>query len=290
MAAGWIQRSIADTIGTFKGKFWAADTTNPNTSDNAPANIGVDVNFAPVMGEVQATPTANTVLDRLKALFTAQTATNTKLDTAITDLGAIQTSGAASATAALQTAGNASLTAINTAIAAIQASTATTATASTDTSDVNIKGPPSAIVPVAVPGATTVAYATGNCIGTLMTFNGLSRGANLKVLLQEAVLMSKSVQSFACDVIVFNALPTAFVDHAAYSLGAADFDKVACRISIASTDWCASAIACFADPQFNPKLVASDGSSDCYVQLVSRGAFTLAATTDLKITLKGSPD
>lgn len=163
--------------------------------------------------------------------------------------------------------------------------------AATDTSDVNIKGPPSAVVPVAVPGCTTSAYATGNCIGTTMTFNGVSRGANLKALIQEIVIMSKSVQNFACDVLIFNTNPaTAFTDHAAYSLAAADFDKIACRISVATTDWCASAISCFADPQFNPKIAASDASGDYYMQLVSRGAFTLASTTDLKVALKGSPD
>lgn len=161
--------------------------------------------------------------------------------------------------------------------------------AAQDTSDVNVKGPPTSVVGVAVPGANTTAYANGNCVGTLITFPGVVRAANTKCLIQEVVIQSKSAQSFPCDIVVFNSLPTATVDHAAFSVATADATKFAFRVPVANTDWCPSAISCFADPQFNPKIgLAVDGNY--YVQIVARGAVTLSSNTDLTLVLKGSPD
>jgi hypothetical protein len=69
MAAGFFQRSLKDVTGTFKGLFYLADSLNPTTSDSIPAHVEYDpATQKAVMGEVQAAPSAFTVLDRLKTI------------------------------------------------------------------------------------------------------------------------------------------------------------------------------------------------------------------------------
>lgn len=163
-------------------------------------------------------------------------------------------------------------------------------TAATDTSDVNIKGPPSAIVS-ATPTVSTTAYTSGDCIGGLMTFSAVTRGAGLAAILQTALIQCKSTQSFAADLILFHTSPASstFTDNSAIALNAADFDKVTARVPFASTDWSNLGTPSVAEVSAQGRLVKSVGT-DLYAVLVARGTPTLGSTSDLKVVLKAMPD
>lgn len=81
------------------------------------------------------------------------------------------------------------------------------------------------------------AYSTGNVLGGLMTIANMARVAGGSGLVQSTVANCKTNQTVSIDVIYFNANPSSstFTDKTAFSVAAADFNKV---IGVAHiTDW-----------------------------------------------------
>jgi hypothetical protein len=84
---GFLGRVLKDVTGTFNGLFFSLDTSDP-TARNITASIQVDRTGADAMGEVQAAPTANTLLGRLKGLMDRGDTANTALGSILTSLQA----------------------------------------------------------------------------------------------------------------------------------------------------------------------------------------------------------
>ncbi|PZR37162.1 hypothetical protein [Caulobacter segnis] len=142
----------------------------------------------------------------------------------------------------------------------------------------------------ALAGSTTQ-YAAGDAIGGLLTFAGFGRIAGGTGLVQMASVMSKSAQTFACDLVLFHTAPaaSAFVDNNAAVIAAADWDKILGVVHI--SDWTALGGPSFAEAtQLAMAYKVAVGQTDIYGVLISRGTPTLNSATDLKVALKAILD
>lgn len=148
------------------------------------------------------------------------------------------------------------------------------------------------VVASATPTITaSSAYATGNVIGSKMTFAGLGRIAGGTGLFQMASIHSKSAQTFACDLVLFHTDPAAstFTDKTALAVNAADFDKVLGVVHI--NDWTNLGTPSFAEAtQLAMAYKVSAGQTDVYGVLVARSTPTFGSTSDLKVIAKSLLD
>jgi hypothetical protein len=136
----------------------------------------------------------------------------------------------------------------------------------------------------------TSAYASGDLIskaGTVLSITSAmpadQRGR--AGIIQSIGLVDQAKQSAAIDVVFFNANPTAttFTDNAAFDIDDSDMAKIIGYASITS-------YASFNDNSFGfvgnlAMEFALNGSTTLYAALVSRGAPTYAAATDLVLTV-----
>jgi len=147
----------------------------------------------------------------------------------------------------------------------------------------------------AVPAAASFAtpYASGDVIGGKLTFEAASRLTGLTGLVQMVTLFSRAAQTFPFELWLFHTDPTAstLTDNSPFSLAATDFDKVACVITGAATDWRAGGIASVASiGNLAAPYKTATGSSQLFGALVARGAATLASADALKLTVKALVD
>jgi hypothetical protein len=139
--------------------------------------------------------------------------------------------------------------------------------------------------PVAVPAVTaSSAYASGNAVGGLLTFANATRTISSGVL-HSVNLNFKSAQTAATDLILFNAQPTntTITDKTAFSLAAADFDKVVGVVHITDCTSLGTPSTCRADSLGLTFRLAS--GTTLYGVLVTRGTPTFSATSDVSVQI-----
>lgn len=140
-------------------------------------------------------------------------------------------------------------------------------------------------VGTATPTVSTSAYATGDCVGGLMTFSTAFSESGGTGLLQRVTIMCKSAQTAQLDMILFSDNPSSstLTDNAAIAIAAADFDKVAGVVHI--TDWTnlGTPSVGFA---YGLALPIKGTGTSMYGVLVSRGTPTLASTSDIKVQIQ----
>lgn len=130
------------------------------------------------------------------------------------------------------------------------------------------------------------AYATGDLIGGKLSLalpDWFATGA-AGFLIQSVSVVDQAKQSVALDIVFFNADPsgTTFTENAALDIADADMAKIAGYAQVLS-------YAAFNDNSFGqaqnlaiPVATVEDGQT-LYAAIVSRGAPTFAATTDVKL-------
>jgi len=128
------------------------------------------------------------------------------------------------------------------------------------------------------------AYSTGDVIGTKLTFAAAVLAAGGSGLVQSVNIDSKSAQTGAMDLILFNADPSSstFTDNAALAVNAADFDKVLGVVHV--TDWTNLGTPSFAQAQ-NLALPFTLAATSLFGVLVARSTPTLGSTSDLTISV-----
>ncbi|WP_084581779.1 hypothetical protein [Sphingomonas azotifigens] len=248
-------------------------------------NLIADAAGQDAMGLATASPAANTLLGRLKAIADLLTSQNGYVD----GLEALQTTANQSLAAivgyvdgleTLQGAGNATLATIAAAVAA-----------STPAGEAYIGriGGDVLTAPGGTPAVATTAYAAGNVVGSLLTFTGAARAAAGSGLIQAASVLSKSVQTAALDLLIFSANPSAstFTDKATVAINAADLDKLVGVIHL--TDWSALGTASIAQAIGGGLPFKLAAGTSLYGVLVARAAMTLASTSDLTPSLRIIP-
>lgn len=113
------------------------------------------------------------------------------------------------------------------------------------------------------------AYASGNCIGSTLTFSNLAQGGNTAVI--SASIVDASGANAACDLFLFSKAPTAQTDKAAVSVSTADAANCIGVISFASGSYKSAGTPGI---QSIPQMYMGTGQSadnNVYGQLVSRG-------------------
>lgn len=133
------------------------------------------------------------------------------------------------------------------------------------------------------PTINTAAYASGDVLGALMTFEGLTgTGGENTLQLFELNVLDIDAQQADIDLFVFNANPTAstFTNNAAFSINNADLPKLSTVISV-RTHYEKVSIATEV-----ARLVTADSAGLLYAVAVIRSAKTYTTTTSVTFVLK----
>lgn len=256
-------------------------------------NMFVDAAGADAMGLVTASPAANTLLGRLKAISDAIATMDGHVDgleglaTTLNGLvDGLESLGASQATAALQASGNTILTAIAGSVDTVEALLA----AATPAGEAYIgKAGGDLLSASATPTVSTTAYSTGDVIGTKMSLANMARLAAGPGIVQSIILNSKSSQTGAVDLLLFSADPSAstFTDNAALAINAADEGKLIGVVHL--TDWTNLGTPSVAQSH-NPGIAFKlPSGTSLYGVLVARSTPTLASTSDLKLIVNVIP-
>lgn len=130
------------------------------------------------------------------------------------------------------------------------------------------------------------AYTSGNAIGGLVTLASASRVSGGSGLIQSVVLNLKSAQTTSTDVVFFSANPTGSTctDKTAFSVAAADFDKVLGVVHV--TDWTSLGTPSVGQGQNLAMPFALSSGTTIYACVVTRGTPTFTATTDVTIGIR----
>ena len=134
------------------------------------------------------------------------------------------------------------------------------------------------------PAVNTVAYATGDVVGSLLTFEGAALSG--KTLIQAVGLNIKSVQTAAFDLVLFNANPSAstFTNNEAFAVHTDDKEKVCGVIHITDLTNLGSNFS-YGQAKNEAYPISLVGTA-LYGVLVSRGTPTLLSTSDVTITVR----
>lgn len=141
------------------------------------------------------------------------------------------------------------------------------------------------------PVVDTSAYATGDLIGSKLTYIPAVRPSTKTGVFIGAVISDLAAQTADMDLVLFSDNPTGttFTDQAALDIADADLPKVIAVIPFRSTG-----VYTFADNGVhttNSVMVPVKSlNSTIYAALVSRGTPTFASSADLKITLAIAED
>jgi hypothetical protein len=136
-------------------------------------------------------------------------------------------------------------------------------------------------VQVAQTVTASSAYTSGNAVGGLMTIANATRVSAGSGLLQSVVSNMKSAQTTQIDVFIFNANPTGSTctDKTAFSVAAADFDKILGVASI--TTWFSAGTPSVGQAQNLAMPYALASGTTLYACAVTRSTPTYTATTDV---------
>jgi hypothetical protein len=136
--------------------------------------------------------------------------------------------------------------------------------------------------------STSPAYASGDAIGGLMTFDLSGFKPTTGLLLQAATLYDKAKQSALIDCILFDSNPssTTFTDNAALAVNAADLGKIIGVVQLSSyAAFSANSVAYAAGIAVPIQGLPNVASPSLYASLVSRGTPTYASTSDVSLRL-----
>lgn len=135
---------------------------------------------------------------------------------------------------------------------------------------------------IAPPVTASSAYASGNAVGTLMLMPTATRETGGSALVQSALVYSKSAQTAQVDLFLFKSNPTASTcaDKTAFSLAAADFDKVVGVIHV--TDWTSAGTPSVGQGQTQALPFALASGTAMYACAVTRGTPTFSSTSDVE--------
>lgn len=128
-------------------------------------------------------------------------------------------------------------------------------------------------------------YASGEVIGSKLTFANAVLAAGETALLQAVTVNCKVANTSALDLILFNADPSAstFTDNAALDVNVDDLGKVIGVVHI--TDWTSLGTPATGQAK-NEALPFSLAGTALYGVLVARGAVNLAGTSDITVSVR----
>ena len=136
------------------------------------------------------------------------------------------------------------------------------------------------------------AYSNGHCLGGKLTIANLARANDITGRITKLVLQSKALQTFAFDVVLFNADPSGstLTDRSALDVVAADWDKVIGVIHV--SDWTALGTTRSVAQALglNIPFAPVSGARTLFAAIVVRSTPTPASTSDFKLLLSNDSD
>lgn len=123
--------------------------------------------------------------------------------------------------------------------------------------------------------AVAGAYASGDVVGTLITFTQASTDRDTGII-QSIVLCDLAKQNIAADIIFFSANPSAttFTDNSVLDIADADLPKVVGHVSLLASDYCSLNDNSFATKANCGLVFKLTTTNTLYAVIVTRGAPT----------------
>jgi hypothetical protein len=146
------------------------------------------------------------------------------------------------------------------------------------------------------PTIDTNIYATGELLGTKLTFTGAFHERSAAGYLTSVKVDDKAAQAHDLELVIFSEDPsgTTFTNQAAFDIADTDLTKVVAVISLGSATrfaWADNGIKFVGSLAIPLQGRSGDGATTTlYGALLSRGTPTFASTSDLKVTLGISQD
>jgi len=136
--------------------------------------------------------------------------------------------------------------------------------------------------------SATPDYASGDAVGGIMTFAGVTRGDGGTAYITAALITCKAANTAQMDLFLFSASPSSstVTDNAAFALHADDASNLIGVIPVSSWYSGGTPSVGFNDACRVP--VQGQAADDIYGVLVARGAVNLASTSDISVFL--TPD
>lgn len=136
------------------------------------------------------------------------------------------------------------------------------------------------------PTVSTTTYATGDAVGSLLTFSNAFLSSGGSGLLQRVALQFKSNQTTPMDLLLFDANPsgTTVTDNAAVAVSVADFGKLIGVVHV--TDCTSAGTPSICQANGLAMAVKATSGTSLFGILVSRGTPTLASTSDVQVQLQ----
>lgn len=140
------------------------------------------------------------------------------------------------------------------------------------------------------PTVDTSAYADGDAIGGLQTLSEALQDSTLSGRLDSITIIDQAKQSPALELYFFQSNVTGGSDNASYSPSDADIAECIGVVRVVSNDYNNTATQSVAT--LNPELAfqLDAGNGTIYLQIVSGGAATFGASTELKLRAVISAD
>lgn len=130
------------------------------------------------------------------------------------------------------------------------------------------------------------AYASGNALGGLLTFS--ISGLSEQIKINNVVILDKSNQKSAIDLLLFNQKFTATADKSAIAISSADLLNLEAAISVLAADYATvgtGACATHGTGNNGINIRSLDQNMQLFGQLVARGTPTYGSTTDVVVKL-----
>lgn len=139
----------------------------------------------------------------------------------------------------------------------------------------------------ATPTIDTAIYASGDLLGTKMTFAGAAKEGVGSGTIHTVVLSDLDKESANVDLIIFNANPSAttFTNNAALDIDDADLSKIACIISITTHATFSDNGISYANGTNCVFEIADAATPTLYAALVVRATPTYTTAADLTLRL-----
>lgn len=137
----------------------------------------------------------------------------------------------------------------------------------------------------ATPTVDTNIYASGDCLGSVMTLAGCGEASNKIAMLEHVVVVDKSTSKAAMTVLFFSSLPTiASADNAALDIADAEMAKCVGSVSLVAGDYTGSASSSIGSKVPAAPIALKTGTDGVlYALCVSGGTPTYGSTTDLAL-------
>jgi hypothetical protein len=136
---------------------------------------------------------------------------------------------------------------------------------------------------IATPTITAGAYTAGKAIGGMLTFKDLAtRGFST---VYNVVVVDKSGQAPACDLVLFSQPFTATANAATIAISAADSLNCIGNVKIVAGDWSNIGTPAVAAKMQLFLAAVGDLDNNVYGQLICRGTPTFTSTSDIIVKI-----